>query len=491
MGGGDLNSKKSWHPNTMKNQERVWKAEQAAAEEIKRIQELQRERAEERDRAELNELAKRSAGASGSGSNRLHWMYDDKPNKKTQQEEYLLGKSIEKNYDQPDKEQDSIPAVVRRVVGSSMMLSSGDSQVDLARKIREDPLLLVKERERAARAALLNNPLHRKKLTELLRKEQEQKKEIKTKKAKRKEDLDNQLAAKLSSLGGNNGVDVAALLASVDSFSSSEDEKKPTKKKKKKHAKAKKLKKSKEKKKMSLDDCDLSEKKSRIQSKYDMKCRNKSYYPDSESDTELKSKFKNTKVQKYETRKRKSDDYDSETEYRNKRKKANLSGSRKSNRGYNLSDDDSNRVLDRNRSPQNYRRASPIRKNNSSVSNMGISHDNRRQLPENERRSMSPERKRYKTDTYWNTKKTGLSEQERVARLAEMAAAGAEREVQRESRVAQQRAADAKESEEPRRPHTGGNEARALPDSLESRIHSNRHYIQRDKRHMNENFARR
>lgn len=71
------NSKKSWHPNTMKNQERVWKAEQAAAEEKKRIQELQRERAEERDRAELNELAKRSAGASGSGNNRLHWMYDD------------------------------------------------------------------------------------------------------------------------------------------------------------------------------------------------------------------------------------------------------------------------------------------------------------------------------------------------------------------------------------------------------------------------------
>lgn len=72
---GLQNSKKSWHPNTMKNQERVWKAEQAAAEEKKRIQELQRERAEERDRAELNELAKRNAGASGS--NRLHWMYDD------------------------------------------------------------------------------------------------------------------------------------------------------------------------------------------------------------------------------------------------------------------------------------------------------------------------------------------------------------------------------------------------------------------------------
>lgn len=53
-----------------------------------------------------------------------------------------------------------------------MMTSSGDAQVDLVRKMREDPLLLVKERERAARAALLNNPLQRRRLTELLRKEQ-------------------------------------------------------------------------------------------------------------------------------------------------------------------------------------------------------------------------------------------------------------------------------------------------------------------------------
>ena len=58
----------------MKNQERVWKAEQAAAEEKKRILELQRERAEEKDRAELNELAKRN---SGGGDGRLHWMYED------------------------------------------------------------------------------------------------------------------------------------------------------------------------------------------------------------------------------------------------------------------------------------------------------------------------------------------------------------------------------------------------------------------------------
>lgn len=65
-----------------------------------------------------------------------------------------------------------IPAVNRRVIGSSMLTSTDDTQVDMARKLREDPLLLVKERERAARAALLNNPLQRKRIADLLRKEQ-------------------------------------------------------------------------------------------------------------------------------------------------------------------------------------------------------------------------------------------------------------------------------------------------------------------------------
>lgn len=71
MGGGDLNSKKSWHPNTMKNQERVWKAEQAAAEEKKRVLELQRERAEERDRVELNNIMNKNNSGS---DNRLSWI---------------------------------------------------------------------------------------------------------------------------------------------------------------------------------------------------------------------------------------------------------------------------------------------------------------------------------------------------------------------------------------------------------------------------------
>lgn len=50
MGGGNLNLKKSWHPSTLKNQERVWKVQQQDEMEKKRTQELQQELRHERER---------------------------------------------------------------------------------------------------------------------------------------------------------------------------------------------------------------------------------------------------------------------------------------------------------------------------------------------------------------------------------------------------------------------------------------------------------
>ncbi|XP_013201235.2 pre-mRNA-splicing factor CWC25 homolog isoform X1 [Amyelois transitella] len=441
MGGGDLNSKKSWHPNTMKNQERVWKAEQAAAQEKKRIQELQKEHAEERDRFELNNMIKQNASsASGSNNNRLHWMYD-KPDKKVQQEDYLLGKSIEKNYNNVEKqEQDVIPAVARRVVGSSMLSIAGDSQVDLARKLREDPLLLVKERERAARAALLNNPLQRRRLTQLLRKEQEQNKDHKSKKkTKRDKDLDKQLAAKLNALGSEKGFNLATLLASdssdTDSLSSEEEK---SKKKKHKHDKTKK-KQKKRKKDDSLSgessDDDKSRKDKRESKEQDRNCT-------------VQEKQKNYK----ESKKRKSDKDSSDCESRHKKSKICSSDKHRDNR---------------NRSEAH------------------SADCDKRQLYQRSEHSIRVG-SRYERETKGRSK--GMSSEERATKLAEMAAAGAERELSRGQRVAAQRAA----AERSPRPAAGrAREVHALPDSLEARIHSNRHYIQRGSRHMDEHFARR
>ena len=51
------NLKKSWHPQTLRNVEKVWKAEQKHEAERKKIEELQRELQEERAREEMQRYA--------------------------------------------------------------------------------------------------------------------------------------------------------------------------------------------------------------------------------------------------------------------------------------------------------------------------------------------------------------------------------------------------------------------------------------------------
>lgn len=69
------NLKKSWHPSTMKNQERVWKAEQQKAEEDRKMAELQRELKEEREREVLKKTAEESGAIAKKGEEKLDWMY--------------------------------------------------------------------------------------------------------------------------------------------------------------------------------------------------------------------------------------------------------------------------------------------------------------------------------------------------------------------------------------------------------------------------------
>uniref|UniRef100_A0A3Q3IS05 CBF1-interacting co-repressor CIR N-terminal domain-containing protein n=1 Tax=Monopterus albus TaxID=43700 RepID=A0A3Q3IS05_MONAL len=66
MGGGDLNLKKSWHPQTMKNIERVWKAEQKYEAERKKIEELQKELRQERAREEMTKYAEETGAINSS-----------------------------------------------------------------------------------------------------------------------------------------------------------------------------------------------------------------------------------------------------------------------------------------------------------------------------------------------------------------------------------------------------------------------------------------
>jgi hypothetical protein len=56
MGGGDLNLKKSFHPLTFRNQEKVWKEEHKAEEEQKKLEQLRKELEEERELQRLHKL---------------------------------------------------------------------------------------------------------------------------------------------------------------------------------------------------------------------------------------------------------------------------------------------------------------------------------------------------------------------------------------------------------------------------------------------------
>lgn len=53
MGGGNLNLKKSWHPSTLKNQERVWKAQQQDESEKKKVEMLRKELQAQREKEEF------------------------------------------------------------------------------------------------------------------------------------------------------------------------------------------------------------------------------------------------------------------------------------------------------------------------------------------------------------------------------------------------------------------------------------------------------
>ena len=73
MGSGDLNLKKSWHPNRLDNQKKLWEKEREAARERQKIAELQKERTKEAEREHLERQAI-DAGIRPQ-SRKLEWMY--------------------------------------------------------------------------------------------------------------------------------------------------------------------------------------------------------------------------------------------------------------------------------------------------------------------------------------------------------------------------------------------------------------------------------
>lgn len=301
------------------------------------------------------------------------------------------------------------------------------------------------------------------------------------------------LAAKLSALGGNKGIDLSNLLNSNDSSSESSSDEISKKKKKKKTKKSKKTKKNK--KKYSDTKTSSEDDTKKLGVSPDSSPPNyQSYYNRTSESTNYDRRNVSYDSDHKSTRKRETD----EDNYRKKRERSYDNSKHQSS----SNQKDKHKRLDKTESRK---------RESSSYNERDGKAEQKRSKRDNSHMSRNDSDTRYKqcsssdvTDRSaqkfvsgkkfeGRERRPGMSETEKAAKLAEMAAAGKEREVERGDRVAKQRAVDAAAAAEAsRRPARSlHNEARTLPDSLESRIRSNKHYIQRDKMHMNQNFAKR
>lgn len=179
-----MNLKKSWHPQTLRNVEKVWKAEQRHEAEQKKIEELQRELRDERAREEMQKFAE-DTGAVKKKDEKLDWMYQG-PGGMVNRDEYLLGRPVDKFILDKMQDPESGPSQETGLLPGSIFTSSGaTSALDISNKIREDPLFMIRKREDEKKREVLNNPVKMKKIRELLQSSLEKKNKKKKKKQKK------------------------------------------------------------------------------------------------------------------------------------------------------------------------------------------------------------------------------------------------------------------------------------------------------------------
>ena len=178
--------KKSWHPQTLRNVEKVWKAEQKHEAERKKIEELQRELREERAREEMQRYAE-DVGAVKKKEEKLDWMYQG-PGGMVNRDEYLLGRPIDKYvFEKMEEKEAGCSSETGLLPGSIFAPSGANSLLDMASKIREDPLFIIRKKEEEKKREVLNNPVKMKKIKELLQMSLVKKEKKKEKEKKRKQ----------------------------------------------------------------------------------------------------------------------------------------------------------------------------------------------------------------------------------------------------------------------------------------------------------------
>uniref|UniRef100_A0A0A9WET5 Pre-mRNA-splicing factor CWC25 n=1 Tax=Lygus hesperus TaxID=30085 RepID=A0A0A9WET5_LYGHE len=154
---------------------------------------------------------------------KLDWMY--KSSNAVDPEEYLLGRSIDKNYENRSSSHNEVDKDI--LPTSIFAVSNSNVQVDIFRKKKEDPLEQIKQKEIEMRQQLLKNPVKLKKLQNQFKAAEKQSHKDKKKKKKKNKDkdIDDLLAEKYMKLINKYGAKNLVELTKSDEDSDQEDTK--------------------------------------------------------------------------------------------------------------------------------------------------------------------------------------------------------------------------------------------------------------------------
>ncbi|XP_077296292.1 CWC25 spliceosome associated protein homolog isoform X2 [Arctopsyche grandis] len=409
----------------------------------------------------------------------MDWMYKE-PNQGLDREQYLLGKAIDKTFEKiatteqsqlnaPPKnhvEHECIPFSIRNLKNKN---STFEGQVDIARKLLEDPLVAIRKREVESRTQLLQNPVKLKEISMLLKAEQQKHKKKKEKKKskknkKNKADLEEKIVEKLKKLGGSDGsININKLLSSSELL---DDLKRQTKKKRKKSSKH-----------------SSSDSSSESESESDERDRRKS------KKDEKSSKSKKKRAVSSEERDKSKDRYEDSK----KSTRRHGSSHRDKDRNESVKHNRSEKELYTDRKSHNPKfhgdkNYGLVRADGSKIEIDKKKYNDKdkfdHKLKENPKKWQRPERKQ-------------MSEKEMEEKRREMMDNATKRDYQREKNVAryrvQEKQLELKEKQEDFREDFVEKHLRiaAGQSSVESRIKSNIYNIQRSNRDMDKHFAKR
>jgi hypothetical protein len=175
--GGDLNLKKSWHPNLLKNQRRVFDEEKKALDERRLIEKLRKEREEE---AEIEKLQRLNEQAGGRvAQKRVDWLYagpsGDGNGVTEEREGYLLGK---RRIDHLLKANDaSTQSLTKGAAVGIEAVGAGNANLtrDVASKVAQDPLLLIQKQKMEMQMKMIKDAQRKAKNEEKREKERKHK----------------------------------------------------------------------------------------------------------------------------------------------------------------------------------------------------------------------------------------------------------------------------------------------------------------------------